>query len=164
MNKRDLPRFTQIMLGMADNFRDTITKEGMTMRFDMLSGYSLEQVETASRKILKYRKYSKMPPIAEFVEALDGDSKMQGLEAWGVVMGCLGGGGDGLSDEKVNEVVRRLGGWSYLKTQTYDELHWLEKRFIEHYESMDEKHIPVLIEGKLNKLLDKVGCSKEDKP
>ena len=37
MTKNDKTRFVQIMLGMADNFRDSITKEGMSMRFDLLN-------------------------------------------------------------------------------------------------------------------------------
>jgi hypothetical protein len=72
MIESDKNRFAQIMAGMADNFRDTITKEGMRMRFDLLKQYSIEQVEQASRKILATRKFTKMPPIAEFVEALQG--------------------------------------------------------------------------------------------
>ena len=60
------------MLGMADNFRDTVSKQGIQMRFEMLSSYAIEEVERAARKILLTRKYTKMPTIAEFIEAIDG--------------------------------------------------------------------------------------------
>lgn len=72
MKKNDEERFVQIMLGMADNFRDSITKEGMTMRFDILKNYDISQVEEASKQIVLTRKYTKMPPIAEFIEAIEG--------------------------------------------------------------------------------------------
>lgn len=71
MNKKDKERFVQIMLGMADNFRDSITKEGMSMRFDMLKDYTITQIESAARQIMYARKYTKMPPIAEFIGVLN---------------------------------------------------------------------------------------------
>lgn len=77
MNSQDEKRFVQIMLGMADNFRDTITKEGMAMRFDMLKQFSIQQVDQAAKKIIMVRKYTKMPPVAEFIEAIQGNHQNQ---------------------------------------------------------------------------------------
>ena len=74
MKESDKSRFAQIMLGMADNFRDTVTKEGMALRFDVLKEFSIQQVEAAARKILLTRKYTKMPPVAEFIEAIQGQA------------------------------------------------------------------------------------------
>ena len=74
MKLSDKTRFAQIMMGMADNFRDSITKEGMALRFDVLKQFSIQQVEAAARKILLTRKYTKMPPIAEFIEAIQGQA------------------------------------------------------------------------------------------
>lgn len=71
MNKNDEERFIQIMLGMADNFRDSITKEGMVMRFDMLKDFTIQQIEGAAKQIMYSRKYTKMPTIADFIEALN---------------------------------------------------------------------------------------------
>lgn len=68
--EKDRIKFSKIMLGMADNFRDTITKEGMKMRFDMLQEFSIEQVDYAAKEIIKRRKYTKMPPIREFLDIL----------------------------------------------------------------------------------------------
>ena len=155
MNSKDKPRFTQIMLGMADNFRDEISEEGMAMRFDMLFEYSMEEVEAAAKKILRSRKFKGMPPIAEFHEALHGSDRTQAIDAWGAVMKQLQGGMEPL-DPKIKETIRRIGGWDCLTRRTYDELQWDEKRFVEHYESVDEKHLP-LIEDKIVKLLDKIG-------
>lgn len=156
MQIKDEPRFTQIMLGMADNFRDEISEEGMAMRFDMLKEYSMEEVEAAATKILRSRKFKGMPPVAEFIEALHGSGKMQAIDAWGVVMKQLQGGPEPV-DPKIRDVIRRIGGWDCLTRRTYDELQWDEKRFLEHYESCDDRHLPVLIEGKMAKLLDKIG-------
>lgn len=72
MDSNDSVRFAKTMLGMADNFRDTITKEGMDMRFDLLKNFSIEQIEAAAKKIILSRKYLRMPTIADIVEAISG--------------------------------------------------------------------------------------------
>lgn len=138
MDQKDKSRFTQIMLGMADNFRDTITKEGMQMRFDMLREFSMEEIEFAARKIMQNRKYTKMPPVAEFFDAIKGKAGTRALEAWGSVVECLKRGNEP-DDPIAVEAIRRIGGWSWLMRQSYDELHWLEKRFVEHYDSYEQK-------------------------
>lgn len=71
MEKKDEKRFVQIMLGMADNFRDSITKEGMSMRFDLLKDFTIQQIEGAAKQIMYSRKYTKMPAIADFIESLN---------------------------------------------------------------------------------------------
>jgi len=73
MKPTDEKRFVQIMLGVADNARDTITPEGMAFRFSALKQFSIEQIEAAALKIVYARKYTKMPPVAEFVEAINGN-------------------------------------------------------------------------------------------
>lgn len=73
MNTEDKSRFVQIMLGMADNFRDSVTKEGMAMRFEMLKDYTIQQIESAAKQIMYTRKYTKMPTVADFIEALSSD-------------------------------------------------------------------------------------------
>lgn len=74
MKASDKPRFTQIMLGMADNFRDSISKPGMDMRWDMLKSFDISDLEAASKRIMAARKYTKMPPVAEFIEAINGQA------------------------------------------------------------------------------------------
>jgi len=146
------------MLGMADNFRDEISKAGMAMRFNMLSEFALEDVEAAVKKILRYRKFAKMPPVADFIEALEGDKKTEALNAWGDVITALKQGKE-VEHPKTREAVRRIGGWTCLTRRSYDELQWDEKRFVEHYEACDERNFPLLAleDGKVTKLLDKIG-------
>jgi hypothetical protein len=90
----DGDRFRKLMEGMADNFRDTISKEGMRMRWEMLKGYSIDQVEDAGKKILATRKYTKMPPIAEFLDAINGGQvpiELKAEQQWTNVMLSLCG-------------------------------------------------------------------------
>jgi hypothetical protein len=41
-------------------------------------------------------------------------------------------------DARIQETLRRLGGWAWMQDKSYDDLHWLEKRFIEHFEQITE--------------------------
>jgi len=42
------------------------------------------------------------------------------------------------NDRRIQESIRRLGGWDWLSGRSYDDLHWLEKRFVEHFEQIVE--------------------------
>ena len=77
MNNNDKIVFAKIMMGMADNFRDKISKEGMSMRFEMLKKYTIDEITGAAKNIMARRKYTKLPPIAEFIEELEGDNSAE---------------------------------------------------------------------------------------
>ena len=143
MDKNDKVRFSQIMLGMADNFRDSITKEGMAMRFDMLKDYTIQQVEGAAKQIMLDRKYTKMPPVAEFIEALG--AKVPKIEDKALVFAneiiahsrsC----GSRIFPPALDEIAKHLmtRRWPYSEwssTVLTSELKWWVKEFCEAYKS-----------------------------
>jgi hypothetical protein len=93
MEIKDGKRFELLMQGMADNFRDTISEAGIKMRWELLKVYTIEKVEKAGLKIMRERKYTKMPPVAEFIEAIEGGNiplEMVAEEQWTNVMLGLG--------------------------------------------------------------------------
>jgi hypothetical protein len=45
----------------------------MKLRFELLKQYTIEQVEQAGLQIMKSRKFTKMPPVAEFIDAIEGE-------------------------------------------------------------------------------------------
>jgi len=149
MNASDKIRFAQIMAGMADNFRDSVTKEGMAMRFEMLSDYSIHQIETAAKKILQTRKYTKMPPVAEFIEAINGKSipvEMIAEEQWGEVirqMREVGSWGEPVFKDKTTERLLTIRfHYKDLCAMTTHELSFVRKEFISAYvakSNCDEK-------------------------
>ena len=159
MKESDDIRFAEIIMGVADNFRDTVTGDGIDMRFEALKEFSVEQIYAASLKIMKVRKFTKMPPVAEFFTAIEGDTKAMALEAWGSVMQYLGNGcyGADPTNDKTQEVVRRLGGWDFLSMQTFEKLHWVEKKFMENFESFNDDNKPIMIDGKVEKVLEQIG-------
>ncbi|MDY6910771.1 MAG: hypothetical protein SVM79_00190 [Chloroflexota bacterium] len=71
MNNNDRAEFARIMYGLAENFSAPITDGGIDIRFDALRHYSIEKIKDAAIKIIKTRKYTTMPTVADFMEHLE---------------------------------------------------------------------------------------------
>jgi len=145
MNNTDRKRFAEIMTGMADNFRDTVTPEGLQMRFDMLADFAIGQVEQAAKQIMLTRKYTKMPTIADFVEAIKNEPKVEdkALVIASEIVSNVKEHGAGvfpyLADDKVamHLMTRR---WPYREWAAQvleSELKWWIKEFCEAYRAFD---------------------------
>ena len=165
MEKTDEKRFIQIMLGMADNFRDSITKEGMTMRFDMLKDYNINQVESAAKQIMLTRKYTKMPPVAEFIEILKGGNKEdKALVIANNIISHLKTHGSRvfpkLDDPTAKHLMTKR--WPYYEWAAAvieSELKWWTKAFCEAYKSYTALEEPMKIAAPENvkKLISGIG-------
>ena len=168
MNKTDEKRFVQIMLGMADNFRDNITKEGMIMRFDMLKDYNINQVESAAKQIMFSRKYTKMPPIAEFIEALGANKPKiedQSLVIANEIISHNRTHGSRTFPPNLDEIAKHLmtKRWPYCNwasTVLESELKWWTKEFCEAYRAYSATDLPIQIEAqaKVLKLVNNIGA------
>ena len=73
MEQKDFNEFCKIMYLLAENFSATVTKDGLKFRFAALKDYPIEKIKAASMQITRTRKYTKMPTVADFVEAIEGD-------------------------------------------------------------------------------------------
>jgi hypothetical protein len=60
---------------LAENFSSTVTKDGLTFRFAALKDYPIEKIKDAAIQITRTRKYTKMPTVADFVAAIEGDQE-----------------------------------------------------------------------------------------
>jgi len=164
MNTQDEPKFAQIMLGMADNFRDTITKEGMSMRFDILNEFSIDQVEAAARKIMATRKYTKMPPVAEFIEAINGNQANQVEDRAEIqatyVISCIGQKHPVFNDPVTAHLMLKRWNWStWAPAVLESELKWWAKEFKEAYRAFSGSETPLQIEAapEIKKLIATIG-------
>jgi hypothetical protein len=142
-NENERGKFSNIMIGMAENFSAQISQQGIMLRFMALKDYSIQQIECAAIKILINRKAMGMPTIAEFVSAINGEQKSSDN-----------------AQNQVNEIMRQIReiGWygisvfddpitksllssrwtfRYLCDMTETESKWWSKDFIEAYQSME---------------------------
>lgn len=90
-------RFAAIMLGVAENFGQTISPVGGELRFKALQNFSLAEIEAAAMTIIASRKYTSMPTVADFLEHLGGGSVEDKAE---------------IEAGKVLEAIARVGGYN----------------------------------------------------
>jgi hypothetical protein len=140
MNSVDGERFRNLMLGMADNFRDSISREGMRLRWEMLKQYTIEQVEQAGLQIMKSRKFTKMPPVAEFIDAIEGERvpiELQAEQQWNEIISQIRSVGSYgtpvFRDPATKALIGRRFSWQNLCQSTENDLRFFRKEFIAAY-------------------------------
>jgi hypothetical protein len=136
--KQDMQRFAQVMAALGEMFDGggKMSAIKMELYFQALKEFPIEHIETAAMCLIKNRVFASLPKPAEIIAAIPGREAQDALPltAWGSVMAGLESGREP-EDPQTREAIRRVGGWHWLQQQSYDELHWIEKRFIEHYDS-----------------------------
>ena len=81
MDNQDKQAFAEIMVALAENYGQSVTKAGMALRFDALREYTIADVRRAAMSLLRSRKYTTMPTVADFIEHLGGGSAEDKAEA-----------------------------------------------------------------------------------
>ena len=171
-NHKDKKRFAQIMLAVADNCRDSITSEGIRMRFSMLRDYSIEQIERAAWEIMARWKYTKMPTIAEFFDTLGSSApKMEKValtEATAIIDHIRRHGAAVFPkiEDPITEHIMKTR-WQYSRWAARineSELTWWVKEFCEAYLAFSETRPDLTMldqtPGPVRRLLDDIGNIK----
>lgn len=73
MNLSDQDQFRDIMVALADHFSSKISQMGIELRFKALSRFSIDQIKEAALFIMETRKYTTVPTVADFVDAIEGN-------------------------------------------------------------------------------------------
>lgn len=148
MNDDDKKRFAEIMWGLADNFGASVTKEGLSLRFEALKAYSIEQISRAATRLLIARKetYPPIPKVSEFIEAIENNGRQKvehrqkaEIQA-NVVLDYLkqyGRAGHASFEDPITQhlMTTRWKYKSWAATVPESELKWWRKEFIEAYEA-----------------------------
>jgi hypothetical protein len=151
MTSKDRARFAVLMYGMADNFRDTLTEAGLKFRWDALKSYSLDHIERAVMHIIRTRRFTKMPTIADFVEAIDGNSddvaEVQAHHVLCMVRQCGVYGSPVFDDPVTSELVSRRWTWGSLCSMPERDQQWFVKEFVQAYRSYQRLEVVPQLEG-----------------
>ena len=129
---KDKRKFSEFLTGLGEIFDKEITKTLNKVYWECLKPYTDQECEIAFTKTIANCKF--FPRPAEIIENIP---KTNAFNAWGVVIDALERGEEP-QNYAIQETIRRLGGWSWLTRQTYDELVWVEKRFYEYLEVINE--------------------------
>ena len=137
MNEQDFTRFSALMLGLAENYGQSLSSQGIALRFRALAEHGIDEVEQAALSLMRHRKYASMPTVAELLEHLHGGSAEDKAEVEaGKVLTAISEHGSYTSvvfDEAVTQavIVQAYGGWVKLCADcgTEESEKWFRKDF-----------------------------------
>lgn len=148
---------------MTEYYESQTSKSRTMLYFENLAQYSLPDFTGACRKIIRDRTYQRMPKIAEFVEAIEGNIDERAIEAWDEAMNaCVKYGpyrSVSFEDEAINRAVNHIvGGWDKINNCGLDELVWVKKEFLSAYKAYAGKE---LARTRLIGISELSGCKSE---
>lgn len=160
MTQADFDRFDALMQGIAECYGQTLSAQGIALRFKLLEPFSLPEVEKAALSIMASRKYTSMPVPADFLEHISGGSAEDKAEVEaGKVLAAIGKHGAYASvvfDDAVTQavIVQAYGGWPKLCADcgVEESEHWFRKNFVKTWAAYSRQgvkcngHLPGLFE------------------
>lgn len=137
MNEHDFSRFSALMLSLAENFGQSLSSQGIALRFRALAEHGIDEVEQAALSLMLHRKYASMPTVAELLEHAHGGSVEDKAEVEvGKVLTAISAHGSYASvvfDDAVTQavIVQAYGGWVKLCADcgTEEPEKWFRKDF-----------------------------------
>lgn len=137
MNEQDFSRFSALMLGLAENYGQSLSSQGIALRFRALTEHDIDAVEQAALSLMLHRKYASMPTVAELLEHVQGGSVEGNAEVEvGKVLTGISEHGSYASvvfDDAVTQavIVQAYGGWVKLCVDcgTEEPEKWFRKDF-----------------------------------
>ena len=164
MTQADFDRFEVLMQGVAECYGQTLSAQGVALRFKLLEQFSLPEVEKAALSIMASRKYTSMPVPADFLEHIGGGAAEDKAEVEaGKVLAAIGKHGAYASvvfDDAVTQavIVQAYGGWPKLCVESGpgcekgESEHWFRKNFAKTWAAYSRQgvkqsgHLPGLFE------------------
>jgi hypothetical protein len=148
MKDTDKKRFYELMDAVAENFNATVSQTGIDLRFEALRAFDIQTIAIASIEIMKTRKYTTMPTIADFIENMQGGSAedLAEVEARKVLEAVKkhGSYANIVFDNPVTMAVihRGFGGWIKMCEEIKDEEHkWFLKDFIKTFGAFSRQNV-----------------------
>jgi len=170
MKDQDLGRFSEIMLGLAENFSSLMSEPGLAMRFDALKEYGIGEIAQAATKIVKTRTIMGMPTVAEFIVAMGAGeptttdkAQCQVAEILRQVQAVGSYGSPVYSDSITKRLMTSRWSWNAVCFMPMDEHKWWAKEFIEAYQAHERLEPQVSIEcdtPRLKLLVGGIGIGK----
>ena len=127
------------MLGLAENFSAKLTKNGINLKYRNLKHYSFEQIESASLQILRTRKYTTMPTVADFIDAIEGSTEENAEIQKSLFLSAIKNIGTNpnpkFEDKITHDIVYNRIGWSKIRQSNIKDIPFIVKDFKEFYKS-----------------------------
>lgn len=143
MSPEDRSKFLEVVVGFAELKGKQLSAPALELYWRALQGWPIEDFMTAAEHLIRTCEFM---PLPKDFEDLRKAGRMTAGEAFAravancgschSAMGYTSGGTCG--DPFIDRVVRAIGGYRTIAMCDSDKLHFLEKRFAEHFETMQE--------------------------
>ncbi len=139
MKASEKQAFAQYMMGIGEIYNQNVSKQKVSLYWQLLSQYVWEDVKTAlDAYMLNPDSGQFMPKPADVVKWLSGNTQNQALLAWTKVANAISHVGPYqtvvFDDAKIHVVLADMGGWIKLETLTLDAQPFVAKEFQVRYQ------------------------------
>lgn len=143
MQSTDRIEFGKVLNGMAAMRKTTLIPEALELWWACMSDWTIGDFKTAAIRVLKTTTF--MPTPKDFEDLRNAGRQTAGeafAKAVQTSKSCSQGGymTDNVTsaDPQIDRAVRALGGYRCIAMCEVDKLHFLERRFTEHYEAIQD--------------------------
>jgi len=150
MTDQDKKEFMAIMTGLAEDKGLQLSAAGIALKFEALKGFDIEQIRNAALCMMREKKFSTMPSVADFAEYLGGGrvEDIAEIEAAKVckAIAQVGGWKPVVFDNAITQAVIQysFGGWPKLcEEMKEDQQKWFIKDFVKSYGAYARQRIVV---------------------
>jgi hypothetical protein len=138
LNVEDRKPFLEIVIGFAELKGKNLSAPALELYWNAMQGWDLADFQAAANHLLRTCEWM---PLPHHFEELRKAGRATAGEAWAKAVGWARSGayrdcemGDPITDK----AVRALGGCKAIAMCDEDKLHFLERRFAEHFESIQD--------------------------
>lgn len=143
MTPADKREFAEIVTGFAELKGKALSKPALMLFWNAMQDWTIEDFRAAASQLVKTCEFM---PTPKHFEDLRKASRPTSGEAWDLARRSCGSAiqcgqvtqNGTCGDPFIDRVVRAMGGYGVIAMCDSDKLHFLERRFSEHYEAMQD--------------------------
>lgn len=139
MKPNDQDDFLEVVLAFAELKGKQLTAPALELYWRAMQGWTLEEFRDAAAHLLRSCEFM---PLPKDFEDLRKAGRATSGEAWDKALSFSNGGwrrGTTCGDPHIDAVAHMLGGYETIALCPLDRLGFLERRFCEHYEGLEER-------------------------
>lgn len=140
MQADDKIQFLKVLNGMASMKKATLLPEVLDLWWGCMADWNIDDFKAAAIHVMKNAQF--MPTPADF-EALRKAGNRKAGEAWDLAVQHAASGryrNGAIGDALIDQCVRIIGGYATIAMSDVTKLQFIERRFCEHYDTLEEAH------------------------
>ena len=138
MKPEDYDSFVEVVTGFAELKGKQLSAPAIELYWRAMQHWPIDEFRRAAEHLIKTCEWF---PVPKHFEDLRKESRATASEAWARVMShCeeFWRSGNGCGDRQADTVVRMLGGYATIALMPRDKLTFIERRFCEHYQQLED--------------------------